>query len=123
MADNENQESLTQATAKLFQAGIALVLELWELAALELRLAGKSLISIVMLSIFLAILVFVLWIFLMAVCVAWLVSLQLTWTIAFLIIALGHMIAIFVILGLLARAKYRLTLPETRKQLGLSEED
>lgn len=121
MAEQQQQppESIFAAIGQLVQAWAELLQRSLELAALELKLAGKSLIVLIVSSIALIILGLMMWIFLMAAAAAWLVSLQFSWLEAFLLIVGLHGVMLLLVGLLWMRAKYYLTFPETRKQLGL----
>lgn len=112
--------SFTKTIVKLVQTCVALIADVFDLAATELRLAQKNLIRIIWLFILICLFLISVWFFSLATLAAWLVSLHLSWPLALLAVTGLNALLLVIALIVILRAGYSLTFPATRRQLRFS---
>lgn len=116
---SQNQDSVIASLMQLVKSLVSMIGEIFELAALEIKLAGHSVIRIIALSVILLFIFVTLWISLMAMIVYGTTMLGLTimWGLIF-VMAFNLLIAL-ILFTLILRSKKNLSLPRTRNQLTL----
>lgn len=96
---------------------VSLFSNITTLVSIEARLAGKSILSIVVLSLFLASLLTTMWICILALAFVYLVSLHISIMISLTILLLSNLILFCIIVLIIARKRNKLLFPMTRQQL------
>lgn len=115
MASEKNSLSIFQLLSGLYHTLRSLIADFAELAALELRLASKSLFTILLLAVFAVFLLVSAWLCFLALLVALIcLFLKLPWAL-FIVFMLNTLLILFIGLIVL-RLKSNLAFPATRRQ-------
>lgn len=103
-----------------YSAGIAK--DIFKLFSLEVKLARKSLVAMLILSVAGILLLLSCWLSLLGAGAAWLISLHISIPVSFLLIAALNLLIAIITLGYIARLGRRLTFKETRQQLTFNKQ-
>lgn len=115
MASEKDSLSIFKLLSGLYQTFVSLLTDFADLAALELRLAGKSFLAILCLGIIAILLIISAWFCFLAFMVALLATfLKLPW--AFFVIFMVNLLCIIPIGLIISRLASNLTFPATRRQ-------
>lgn len=108
--------SFLEASVNLLKGWFSYYQDLYEMAKLELQLARKTLVVIILLAIAILFFFVITWIAVMSAIAAWLVILHLSWPVAFLIVAAFHVLLIVIAILIIFRIKKYLMFQKTRRQ-------
>ncbi len=120
METETSHTSIREHISLLMQAASNVVSKTISLAALEGRLAGKSLLSIFVFLLIGSFLILAAWIILLVAAALWLTSLDISLTSALAIIAISNLLLLIPIGLQIKRSFQRLFFPATRRQLNAS---
>jgi len=87
------------------------------LAALEMRLAGKSLVTMIAAGMMVAVLLISAWLGLVTAVVLWLITLGAAASVALLVVVVANLICALALYGLIRRQSRHLQFPATRRSL------
>ncbi len=99
------------------QSFFKLVIDLKNLAAAEAKLAMQSLVNLIILAVVGLLLAITTWICILAMVVASLVSIHVSWLSSFFVVALLNVLALCIVGLYIVRMKNNLTFQATRRQL------
>jgi len=117
---SKKKHSLTKVLFKLLvlvPTLFSLIGKVVTLAGYEAKLAGRSLIVIIILSLLAGVLFATTWLGILAMLFMYLVSLQLSWQISLFILIIVNLCCLAIILCVMNKIKKNLLFPETREQL------
>lgn len=121
-AKKSTHVSLSETVSALSQNIIVALKEVFELACLEGRLAGRSLLTILAVVITISFLAVTTWIFLLAALTYFLTTIGLGWQWSLLLMVVLNLLLIFLLTMLIVRLRHDLSFSETRRQLNINVE-
>jgi uncharacterized membrane protein YqjE len=118
---NKTTQTLFAIFSNLIHAYVKRITDLVQLAGLEARLAGKTLIQISILIYIVSVLLISTWFCMLLLLFIYLVSLQFTWVVAAFIITILNVALLFVTIFSILKIKRNLFFPATRRQLEITK--
>jgi hypothetical protein len=118
LAQKDAHIDFFKSLAQLWETLITTMSDIFSLAVLETRLAGRSLVIILTLFLIMLFLLTTSWFFLMAAAAFWLTTLGLSWGLALLCVVGLNILSIVIGFLCILKLKQNLKFKATRKQLG-----
>lgn len=115
--EKQNQTDFITTLVALSQTMLAIVHDIVRLAALEIQLAGKSLIALVGLFLLMGFLIATVWFGLMAALAFWMASVFSSWLVGLMIVVGVNILLAASVLLLMMKCRQNLKLSATRRQL------